>query len=267
MLTERTEGQNTSAHEDEIRYLKRSFYLKERDFANEKAILEQKIELLQLELSESKDRELKTRQHYETLTDILNKPDKRAQETDALVLEGCEVKARFEQTIAEQEERIKLLETLVREKENEVSFMRIEFERKEIALERGRLQVDNEKKEFERRLRKGEDDRETIAERMAMTIEKLKIDHAKELDNVRIDCEKELQEVVAAGQKEREKLAIKVEGLLKRTAVTKEEQCYMHELNEHLQALQKHSIEEVALLKKERDIALKKIEKLEKAVL
>ena len=61
MLSQRTEGQNNSANEDEIRYLKRSFYLKERDFANEKAILEQKIELLQLELQEAKDREQKTR--------------------------------------------------------------------------------------------------------------------------------------------------------------------------------------------------------------
>ena len=85
----------------------------------------------------------------------------------------------------------------LREKENEVSFMKIEFERKEIALERDRLKVDNEKKEFERKLRKGEDDRETNEERIAMTIEKIKIEHAKEIEEIRNEYEQQLQDVVA----------------------------------------------------------------------
>ena len=85
----------------------------------------------------------------------------------------------------------------LREKENEVSFMKIEFERKEIALERDRLKVDNEKKEFELKLRKGEDDRETNEERIAMTIEKIKIEHAKEIEEIRNEYEQQLQDVVA----------------------------------------------------------------------
>ena len=85
----------------------------------------------------------------------------------------------------------------LREKENEVSFMKIEFERKEIALERDRLKVDNEKKEFELKLRKGEDDRETNEERIAMTIEKIKIEHAKEIEQIRSEYEQQLQDVVA----------------------------------------------------------------------
>ena len=211
MQSERTEGSLASGAGDEIRCLKRNMHVKELDFAKDKAILEQKIELLQLELQESKDREQKTKQHYEKVTDLLNGPDKRAGEREALLLEGCAQKAKYEQVIAELEETVKELQMNLREKENELSFMKIDFERKEIALERDRLKVDSEKKEFERKLRKGEDDRETVAERMEMTIEKMKIDHAKELEQVRSECELQLQDVVAGEQQEREKLTLQIQ--------------------------------------------------------
>jgi len=268
-------------YEEEIFNLKKQLRNQESEWKKNKAVLEQRIEILELQNRELKEREEGLKKMNNSIFSALKDLDKENDPTyGKLVKEHenskLEIAKEFSEYKIRNQEIIRNLEKENRELKDKVSDIDIKYnqtaiyyEKNDAALHQKLQSLEEEKKNSSVMLRFYEDERRSFKEKeqtqhelqakvaeLRHVIDKQTNDHRREIDKIHYEYTETIQNLKSYNDKERHSFESQVHKLLD---TKKLDETLFDDLKRNYEG-------QVSLLRKERDNVLKKNEGLENQI-
>jgi len=119
-------------HDQDVHDLRKEMRQKECDFEKQKAILQQKVELLELQLRESQEREENAKKMHETMMSALRSGEDEGKSSKESELAQQLLKREMQDAKEAHEAKMKEMRGLLNEKDTKVKHLQIQMEELEI---------------------------------------------------------------------------------------------------------------------------------------
>lgn len=260
---------------------------KEALFKKDKAVLEQKVQILELQILESKEREDSIKKMYETMMSALNNTNEGNTIPKELIFaaelhkkEVEELNKKHKESLLEQEKQINELKKKLDEKEANYREMETVIQTQQNEVVERRAETESVKKECEAKINDIREDMKKEKEKLELetqnrivsnnlAIEKVKADSTREMERIKQQNAVALNDIKCIYEQEKRGIEEKLQkahsdiiNMKKQsTDFTHQESCVdeIRELNSHLDSFKKQSQEEISELKLQKEDVLKKL--------
>ncbi|CAD8098130.1 unnamed protein product [Paramecium sonneborni] len=241
--------------------LKKNFLIKENEWKKDKALYEQKIQLLELQLEDYKLREINQKKLNDTITQAIDISGKTQQKSYSEFQKSMEVQfsnnKKYQECITKLEEKLRGLNEQLNDKENQFKDLEIlqqkqhfTNEHKFQALEQEKQQLLQEVCKLKDQLQKIEDNYKSKEQLLKLQceqeIQKMKDSSFKDMQEKQLDYDQRYQQLAQLYEKEKDQLQ---QRLIKSQNTIKKYQEHI-ESKENQQLLQKY-VDEIAELKQQ----------------
>ncbi|CAD8157400.1 unnamed protein product [Paramecium octaurelia] len=242
--------------------LKKNFLIKEHEWKKDKALYEQKIQLLELQLEDYKTREINQKKLNDTITQAIDISGKTQQKSYSEFQKSMEVQfsnnKKYQECVTKLEEKLRCLNEQLNDKENQLKDLEILQQKQQImnehkiqTLEQDKQYLNQEVNTLKEQLQKLEENYKSKEQLLKLQceqeIQKIKDGSFKDMQEKQSDYDQRYQQLAQLYEKEKDQLQ---QRLLKSQNTIKKYQDHIESNQENQQMQQKYE-EEIAQLKQQ----------------
>ncbi|CAK62726.1 unnamed protein product (macronuclear) [Paramecium tetraurelia] len=242
--------------------LKKNYALRENEWKKDKALYEQKIQLLEIQLEDYRTREMNQKKLNDTITQAIDISGKTQQKSYTEFQKSIEVQMannkKHQDSISKLEEKLRCLNEQLNEKEIQIKDLELQQQKQQItydhkiqSLESEKQYLNQEISKYKDQIQKNEENSKSKEQVLKLQceqeIQKIKDNFFKDMQEKQSDYDQRYQQLAQLYEKEKEQLQ---QRLIRSQNTIKKYQTHI-ESNQEVQQLQQKYDEQIAALKQE----------------